>query len=628
MSNKQTQERSKSNMSESMPLFDLHRKVHRNYTDSNKLGGAPSIVDKYYLSWVDVAIITAVNTINQLIYKSWFVFAAFIDTDYGISFNELSMSLALTQISALPTIFIMPYLNKYKANWLCLGLNLAVQACSMLNSVLPGSIMNLFVLTFARCLISQVLWTYCNSVVFQFMQEQKCHPDGSPLKDEEKWRKNAATTAFMGCWSYATVLFFGFGQLIDVYGFKISLFMSSLVSMAVAVVMFYRLPAISLHDFAEMEKTVNRQQQQQQCSVDEEEEEEEEVDEQVEEETKPKEGALHLLWSAIVTIATDSLALLLMVNLLACVTNWGMIYGSVGIWVHDLYNLNAQQLGLVLTICEASAEFIALFAIPIISKCVANSTLCAIGGSFEVVAVMLLNVLLWNNGEVLNEYVMTLHAEWARITCVMFCIFLFYMGHEFLYVSSWVNLDMIPKKQHSTAVALYGVADFLGAFFGQLFVTYMFTKDGMSVMAPIMLGIEAVSISCLLATRVISHIRKKQKLQKLSDQLDSSDTSIVYGTLMMMKADAVDDDAYFDDNDGYAYDNINHRDVEEEEVEEEEDDEEQDQDDEEGEYDDSNTEEDKVPEYSKSHSTECSDYSDHDDDDDDDEEEDASISQS
>ena len=42
-----------------------------------------------------------------------------------------------------------------------------------------------------------------------------------------------------------------------------------------------------------------------------------------------------------------------------------MYYGSFGVWLQELFELNAQKLGLYVTISEAIAEAIALCAIPI-----------------------------------------------------------------------------------------------------------------------------------------------------------------------------------------------------------------------------------------------------------------------
>ena len=72
-------------------------------------------------------------------FKSWFVFAAFVDIEYSLNFYELSWSLAIQQFAAIPTLFIVPYLNKYKCNWLCLWLQLLGSLCIILNSILSGT---------------------------------------------------------------------------------------------------------------------------------------------------------------------------------------------------------------------------------------------------------------------------------------------------------------------------------------------------------------------------------------------------------------------------------------------------------------------------------------------------------
>eukprot|EP01084_Bolivina_argentea_P216042 366993_1 len=93
-------------------------------------------------------------------------------------------------------------------------------------------------------------------------------------------------------------------------------------------------------------------------------------------------------------------------------------------------------------------------------------------------------------------------------------IFFFYMGHEFLYISLMVNIDIVPKKTHNTAVALYGCSDFTGAFIGQTFVTYVFAKHGMIAMAPVMLCVELISVTCLIAMTYILNKRKKKEIIK------------------------------------------------------------------------------------------------------------------
>merc|ERR1712217_445821 len=105
----------------------------------------------------------------------------------------------------------------------------------------------------------------------------------------------------------------------------------------------------------------------------------------------------------------------------------------------------------------------------------------------------------------------TLDKEWMQIGCVLFIIFMFYAGHETLYIALMVSLEFIPSKQYSTAVALFSVFDYMGGFVGQSFVTYVFEHRGISAMAPIMLCVEAVSISCLVAVGVIQHCRKRKK---------------------------------------------------------------------------------------------------------------------
>ena len=117
---------------------------------------------------------------------------------------------------------------------------------------------------------------------------------------------------------------------------------------------------------------------------------------------------------------------------------------------------------------------------------------------------------------------------------VLSVIFLFYMGHEFLYITLLVNLDgsIIPKETRNTAVACYGCFDFIGAFIGQIFVTYVFTKRGMNALAPYMLVIEGISSTSLILMNVSLHIkRSKQTEEKIAqimlneDNIDNDKTN-------------------------------------------------------------------------------------------------------
>ena len=178
------------------------------------------------------------------------MFAVFVDIEYSLNFYELSWSLAIQQSAAIPTLFIVPYLNKYKCNWLCLWLQLLGQLCIILNSLLSGTIFNIFIVSFIRVFIIQNFWTVGNSIVFHFIQEKE---------GDRKWRKNTATTIFMGSWTYSTVLFLVTGVLIDKYGFKETMLFCSILTIIATIIMFYRLPAISLNDFIQIEHMLQNQ---------------------------------------------------------------------------------------------------------------------------------------------------------------------------------------------------------------------------------------------------------------------------------------------------------------------------------------------------------------------------------
>merc|ERR1712228_373717 len=207
-----------------------------------------------------------------------------------------------------------------------------------------------------------------------------------------------------------------------------------------------------------------------------------------------------------------------MLATMTCVTVWGMYYGSFGLWLQELFDLNTERLGLSVTVCEAIAECISLCAIPIMSQYIANSSLCLIGGIFESLSVILLNVLLWNDGYMLNTYVMTLDNELYRMGVVLSVIFLFYMGHDFLYISLLINLqDVTTNKARNTAVATYGCFDFIGAFIGQLFVTYVFANHGMNALAPFMFVVEAIGAFCLILMNVC--LCKQRNINKKTEKL-------------------------------------------------------------------------------------------------------------
>eukprot|EP01083_Nonionella_stella_P095609 268444_1 len=433
--------------SETIPLFDIR-------------GKASDIINKYCISWFDVYVLTFACTLAQLTQKSWTVFAAFVDSEYRIHFYELSWSLAIIALSPLPVMWIVPWLNTFKCHYLCFIALAFSMALAILNSILSGSIFNLFIVSFARVFLCQIFWTMGNSIIFHFMKE---------ADSDKKWKKNAATTLFMGASTFSTFLYLGSGPLIDAYGFRVTM------------IMIASLNLITI-DAPNVDHT----------------------------------STLSHLW----ILFSDVSVTVIMIHVLATVTNWGMYYGSFGIWMTHLFHLDAERLGMYVVLCEASAELTALCSIPIISKYVRNHHLCIIGGICETSAIVIFNVLLWNDGYILNEYVLTLPSEWMQIGIILCVIFCFEMGHEFLYVSLFVNLHLVPRKQHNTAVALYGCFDYFGGFIGQTFVTYVFNKNGMAAMAPYMLIVEGVSIMCLISRHTIMH-KEQSKLLNVVRIIDS-----------------------------------------------------------------------------------------------------------
>merc|ERR1712228_675745 len=155
----------------------------------------------------------------------------------------------------------------------------------------------------------------------------------------------------------------------------------SCLQIPLSFILFSRMPAISINDFIEIENS---------------------------KEHSVKTNKDFELFSNLKVLFSNIVVVLIMSNTMVCVTNWGCYYGSFGIWLQQLFNLNAERLGLYVTICEAMAECISLCAIPILSRFIANSFLCIIGGICETLSVILLNVLLWNDGYVMNTYIMTL----------------------------------------------------------------------------------------------------------------------------------------------------------------------------------------------------------------------------
>eukprot|EP01083_Nonionella_stella_P098228 276149_1 len=293
----------------------------------------------------------SINTIRiTRIYKSWYVFAAFIDTEYRIQFYELSWSLALMALSAFPTMFVIPWLNTFKCHYLCLIVLSACMTLTILNSILSGSTFNIFVVCFARVFLGQMFWTIGNSIVFHFMQET--HPT-------DKWKKNTATTIFMGSWTFSTVLFLASGSLIDAYGFRVTMMMAAALNIAVSILLFYQTPAISLNDFIEIERTVQASSvvNKDDTSISD-----------TESSLSTSTGCNNTVLSDLHILCSDMFVCAIMMNTLACVTNWGMYYGSFGLWLTQLFDLDAERLGLYVTICEAVAETIALCSIPILSR--------------------------------------------------------------------------------------------------------------------------------------------------------------------------------------------------------------------------------------------------------------------
>merc|ERR1719461_2797070 len=145
------------------------------------------------------------------------------------------------------------------------------------------------------------------------------------------------------------------------------------IQMPLSLLLFWRIPSISLNDFTEIEMIMKKNTH-----------------------TSVGTAAAHGgstetsvgsdLCIDLRILFSNKLVVFIIFATSTCVTVWGMYYGSFGIWLQQLFNLDAESLGLSVTICEAVAESIALCGIPILSRCIGNSWLCIIGGSCEIIS--------------------------------------------------------------------------------------------------------------------------------------------------------------------------------------------------------------------------------------------------
>lgn len=173
------------------------------------------------------------------------MFAAFIDDEYDVSLTFLSQSLAIIQLAVIPTLLVIPYLNGFKCNYLCLFLQTVPMLCVIAQSLLPiydkkggaFAYLNIYVLAVIRTFVGQLFWTLSNSICFHFMLE----PDG-----QKPWRKNTATTIYMGTWTYSTFLFLAVGPAIDHFGFTKAMLVAGIVNLVLGVVMAIRFDDLHL----------------------------------------------------------------------------------------------------------------------------------------------------------------------------------------------------------------------------------------------------------------------------------------------------------------------------------------------------------------------------------------------
>merc|ERR1712129_19100 len=70
---------------------------------------------------------------------------------------------------------------------------------------------------------------------------------------------NAATTVFMASWTLSTILLLVVGYLIDDYGFKDSMIVIAWLQMPLSLLLFWRIPSISLNDFTEIEMIMKKE---------------------------------------------------------------------------------------------------------------------------------------------------------------------------------------------------------------------------------------------------------------------------------------------------------------------------------------------------------------------------------
>eukprot|EP01084_Bolivina_argentea_P040711 75183_1 len=200
--------------------------------DYNTLNTSPSSQWlKYKIGWLEVSLLTFAQSINQLIFKYWFVFAVWVDKAYNIGYQELSWSLAISLLVTIPTLLMTPFMNNSNTKFIVFVFQLFVGIFCLLNGFLGSNIFNIFIIRFLCLVSTQNIWTIGNSIIVHFM----------PHKQQTN-----ATTIFMGSWNYATILFIITGVIIQNYGVFDFEYMAGSMAIFCAIILFFFMPSISL----------------------------------------------------------------------------------------------------------------------------------------------------------------------------------------------------------------------------------------------------------------------------------------------------------------------------------------------------------------------------------------------
>lgn len=193
------------------------------------------------------------------------------------------------------------------------------------------------------------------------------------------------------------------GPVIDVYGFRFAMLVTGIVNAVGAVVLFFRMPSISIHEFIELERAAAGPSPADKEAVG-------------EEDT----GCNSEVFSNLRVVFRDIVAVLIFLNVMTALCNWGSYYGSFGAWLTALFDLNAQRLGQYATICEAMAEIISLCLIPIIFEMRFVNQLfgccrgqCFLSGVEELKSTHPIRIHSWSR-------LVPFHSNWIPFQCLSF----------------------------------------------------------------------------------------------------------------------------------------------------------------------------------------------------------------